>query len=113
VQRETHPLVPDDELDALLAEAQAAQPPTATIIMTVPNELMAPINTRMPIILQPGDEARWLDPTIIEPEQLQTCLEPYAAAEMAASAISALVNSHVNDRAEILAPAPVTQPALL
>lgn len=34
-----------------------------TVLTTTPNDLMAGIHTRMPVILHPADYARWLDPT--------------------------------------------------
>ena len=48
-----------------LWEPAAALPgarPTCTILTTEPNELARPIHDRMPVILAPGDYARWLDP---------------------------------------------------
>jgi putative SOS response-associated peptidase YedK len=35
---------------------------TFTILTTDPNELMEPIHNRMPVILEPRDYTRWLDP---------------------------------------------------
>lgn len=35
---------------------------TFTIITTVPNEVMEPIHTRMPVILRTEDYQRWLEP---------------------------------------------------
>ena len=44
------------------ADAGAQGPlETFTILTTDPNELMAPIHNRMPVILEPKDYARWLD----------------------------------------------------
>ena len=39
---------------------------SCTIITTRPNELVAPVHDRMPVILPAGAEAVWLDPTISE-----------------------------------------------
>jgi len=87
-------------------------PPTAAIITTMPNELMAPIHSRMPAILRRQDEALWVDPTVTEPAVLAPCLQPYPASAMLATPVSSLVNSHVNDNAEVLRPAEVIQPGL-
>lgn len=50
---------------------------TCTIITTTPNNLMAPIHNRMPVILQPDDEELWLNPDITEIEALEPLLRPY------------------------------------
>jgi putative SOS response-associated peptidase YedK len=76
--------------------------PTYTIITTEPNELMAPIHNRMPVILQRDDEAAWLDLDRTEPERLLPLLRSYPAAAMDAYPISELVNRPGNDSREIL-----------
>ena|SRR5689334_14218252 len=58
---------------------------TCTIITTQPNELVAPIHNRMPVILLPEDEAHWLDPDLTEPEQIVSLLRPYPADLMVAA----------------------------
>jgi putative SOS response-associated peptidase YedK len=78
---------------------------SATIITTTPNELMAQIHDRMPVILPPGAYAQWLDPTPQFPVNLKALLIPYPAAEMHAFPVSTLVNSPANERPEILLPA--------
>jgi putative SOS response-associated peptidase YedK len=78
--------------------------PTYAIITTEPNELMAPIHNRMPVILPREDEAEWLDVDQTEPEQLLHFLRPYPAAEMEAYPISGLVNRPGNDSPELLKP---------
>jgi putative SOS response-associated peptidase YedK len=78
---------------------------SATIITTSPNELMAPIHDRMPVILPPEAYGRWLDPTPLFPVDLNSLLIPYPAAEMVAYPVSSLVNSPANDRPEVLVPA--------
>lgn len=40
------------------------------VITTEPNEVMAPIHDRMPVILQPADFDTWLDPSISDPRDL-------------------------------------------
>src|SRR6266851_5382870 len=80
--------------------------PSATIITTRPNELMATIHTRMPAILLPEHEQAWLDPTASEPLQL---LGPYPAELMHAYPVSALVNSWENETPAVLDAA--TEPA--
>jgi putative SOS response-associated peptidase YedK len=58
---------------------------TCTIITTQPNELVAPIHNRMPVILLPEDEDHWLDPDMSEPDEITSLLRPYPADLMTAS----------------------------
>jgi putative SOS response-associated peptidase YedK len=43
---------------------------TCAIVTTEANALLAPVHERMPVIIAPGDYARWLDPTIADPADL-------------------------------------------
>jgi putative SOS response-associated peptidase YedK len=78
---------------------------SATIITTEPNELIATIHNRMPVILPSTAYAQWLDSAPQTPESLLPLLKPFPAREMAAHPVSTLVNSPVNDRAELVVPA--------
>lgn len=70
---------------------------TATIVTVAPNELMRPIHDRMPAILTPEDEARWLDPRSGAAEALPL-LRPYPEGALEAFPVSRAVNSpSVND----------------
>jgi putative SOS response-associated peptidase YedK len=60
---------------------------TCTIITTQPNELVAPIHNRMPVILLPEDEDHWLDPDMSEPEEITSLLRPYPADLMMVSSV--------------------------
>lgn len=77
---------------------------TCTIITTEPNELMAPLHNRMPVILHTRDYAKWLDPSLRTPEGLLPLIKPYAADEMSAYQISNLVNKPENDTPELVVP---------
>ncbi|AJY76484.1 SOS response-associated peptidase [Paenibacillus beijingensis] len=70
---------------------------TCTVLTTRPNELMAPIHDRMPVILRPEDEALWLDRSVQRPEATRQLLIPYPAEEMEAYAVSKEVGSVRND----------------
>ena len=50
---------------------------TCSIITTEPNMVVAPIHNRMPVILLPEDEERWLDPDMTEPAEIVRLLRPY------------------------------------
>lgn len=75
---------------------------SCTIITTEPNELLAAIHNRMPVILSKEDCRRWLDPTASEQEILQRLLRPYPAELMEAYPVSKLVNSPTIDRPECI-----------
>jgi len=79
--------------------------PTFTIITTEPNDLMAKLHNRMPVIL-PGREAElaWLDdgvPLTVH----QELLRPYPTEQMREYIVSTRVNSPANNDAEVLAAA--------
>lgn len=75
---------------------------TCTVITTTANELMKNIHDRMPVILKPGDEKTWLDPTIHNPNELNHLLKPLAAEIMEAYEVSNLVNSQKNNSAHLI-----------
>jgi putative SOS response-associated peptidase YedK len=68
-----------------------------TIITTQANELMAPIHSRMPVILSPADYERWLDPENQSSDNLAPLLHPYPPDEMALHPVGATVNNARND----------------
>ena len=78
---------------------------SATIITTQPNELLARLHNRMPVILAPDTYASWLEPAPRQPTDLQGLLTPYPAEAMISHPVSTLVNSPANDRPECIAPA--------
>jgi len=79
--------------------------PTFTIITTEPNELMASLHNRMPVIL-PGRAAElaWLDDGVSAAAH-QELLRPYAADLMREYVVSTQVNSPANNDPAVLAPA--------
>ncbi len=77
---------------------------SCTIVTTTPNEVLAPIHDRMPVILPPGVHAVWLDPALRTSERLQPLLQPLAASEMTAYPVSPRVNSPRNDDRDCIAP---------
>ena len=88
---------------------------TFTIVTTRPNELMASIHNRMPVILPPEAWARWLDPAPAPPDELRAMLEPRDDLALDAYPVVALVNNVRNDGPallERLVPPPA-QPTLL
>ena len=91
--------------DEWLDHATGVLHPTFTIITTEPNELMASIHSRMPVILPDrATEAAWLDDGHRLPDY-QQLLQPYEAAAMREYVVGKRVNSPANNDAEVLAPA--------
>ena len=82
-----------------------SQVKSATIITTLPNDLMTRLHNRMPVILPPDAYARCLEPAPRQPADLQGLLTPYPSEEMSAYPVSTLINSPANDRPECIAPA--------
>ena len=78
--------------------------PTCALFTTEPNELMAPIHRRMPVILNPESARHWLRPGPITLEEFASLCQPHTAAQMIARRISLLVNNVRNNGPEVLAP---------
>jgi putative SOS response-associated peptidase YedK len=66
---------------------------SCTIITTVPNEIVAPIHDRMPVILAPAELDLWLDPGVRDPAVAAGLLRPHPAGDMVAYPVSLRVNS--------------------
>jgi putative SOS response-associated peptidase YedK len=77
---------------------------SCAIVTTRATEALRPIHERMPVILPPGARERWLDPDAGR-EELMALLTPYPGADLAAHAVTTLVNSPRNDIPECIAPA--------
>jgi len=73
---------------------------TFTIITTRPNELVAPLHDRMPVILAPDNFAEWIEPVELPQDRLQILLSPFPAEEMEAYRVSTHVNKPANDDPE-------------
>lgn len=78
---------------------------SCAIITCEPNALMAKIHPRMPVILDPEDFDRWLDPAPHDPGSLDGLLRPYDAEAMTAYPVSTLVNNPLNDDPGCIEPA--------
>lgn len=73
------------------------------IVTTAPNELVAKIHNRMPVILSPRDEQSWLDTSRPVGAALQA-LRSFPAKEMTAYRISTVVNRATVDSPSVIAP---------
>lgn len=70
---------------------------TFTILTTSSNTLTEDIHDRMPVILNPNDYDKWLDPEIQQADELSYMLEPFDSREMRLDAVNDRVNSVRND----------------
>ena len=79
---------------------------TFTILTTTPNDLMAPIHKRMPVILRPEQEAAWLD--MDADQDWQRALGPFPSDLMTAYPVSSRVNSPRYDDPSLIEPLAAT-----
>ena len=77
---------------------------TYTIITTEPNELAAKIHNRMPSVLLPKHEDRWLAKTPLNEGDFEEILAPFPAKKMAVFPVSSLVNTPDTDDERVIRP---------
>ncbi len=77
--------------------------PTAVIMTTSPNELVASVHDRMPAILDSDAIAVWLDPDA-EPGHLRALLVPAPPSSLRMWPVSTAVNRVASDGPELLRP---------
>jgi putative SOS response-associated peptidase YedK len=73
---------------------------TCTIITTTPNDLVAGLHDRMPVILPPEAFTEWLESQPLAADRLQEVLTPHHADDMEAYPVSTHVNKPANDDPE-------------
>lgn len=83
---------------------------TCTIITTEPNELVAPIHDRMPVIVPRVAYGIWLDTAEVRVDVAERLLMPYPAEEMSAVAIGKAVGNVRNDSPGLIEPIPTDEP---
>ena len=77
---------------------------TYAIITTASNDLMAPIDNRMPVILRQDDEIRWLSRDVLPAEDLHRILAPYPPEGMEVYPVSERVNNTAADDEQLVLP---------
>ncbi|TYP72647.1 SOS response-associated peptidase [Paenibacillus methanolicus] len=77
---------------------------TCTILTTAPNELMAPIHDRMPVILKAEDEELWLDRGMQDADKLRRLYVPFTADDLEAYPVSTAVGSVKVDELSCIEP---------
>jgi putative SOS response-associated peptidase YedK len=75
-----------------------------TIVTSAPNEAMATLHNRMPVILSGSDWDAWLDRDYPDRSRLLAMLEPREEPELTIRAVSQLVNNVRNDGPELVVP---------
>lgn len=76
---------------------------SCTILTTEPNRLVAPLHSRMPVIISPRDLENWLDPRA-DHADLFELLKPFPPEEMVAIPVSNKVNKPANNTPDLLEP---------
>ena len=76
---------------------------SCAIITTTPNDLLAEIHDRMPVILTADSYDAWLRETA-DPRELKALLAPYPAAAMKSFPVSTKVNSALIDEPQLVEP---------
>lgn len=106
---------PGDELFAFAGIWARYQPHGAgeaitscAIVTCPPNELMRPIHDRMPVILDPEQEASWLDPDA-SPDELLRILVPPPDETLELREVGDLVNSVREDGPALIEPRAPTE----
>ena len=77
---------------------------TATIITTSAPDELGMIHDRMPMIIDPGSWADWLDPASNDAADLRALLVPAAASGLATYPVSTAVNSVRNNGPQLIEP---------
>jgi putative SOS response-associated peptidase YedK len=77
---------------------------TCAIITTGANELVRTIHERMPVILEPEQEALWLDPAVTDPAAALACLRPLPGERMEMYPVGPGVSSTRNDGPQLVLP---------
>lgn len=78
---------------------------TVTIVTTDANETVGAIHDRMPVILEPEEERRWLSAS--DPADLHAVLDPYPDDGLEAYPVSKAVNDPANDSPDVIEPVDV------
>jgi putative SOS response-associated peptidase YedK len=86
------------------------RPPSFTILTTGPNELVARIHDRMPVMLSPETAKQWVAPGPFTKDSIAPFVRPFPAAAMSSHRVNPAINSVRNDSAEAAAPANTDDP---
>ncbi|MEO8570568.1 MAG: SOS response-associated peptidase [Chloroflexota bacterium] len=76
---------------------------TFTIITTTPNDALADLHDRMPVVIEPDAWSRWLDPTPAAASELIGLLVPNEVVDLEVYPVERLVNDVRHDGPELIA----------
>jgi putative SOS response-associated peptidase YedK len=85
---------------------------SCSIVTTKPNDFIAPIHNRMPVILSQETEPLWLDPMTEKADTLTPLLTPSPAEWLDSYVVSSVVNSPKNSGRECIEPATTLETTL-
>ncbi|RPI23980.1 MAG: SOS response-associated peptidase, partial [Actinobacteria bacterium] len=77
---------------------------TCTIVTGRPDDVVAGLHDRMPVILPEASWAEWLDPDLTEVDRLTTLLRRAPSVPLAEHPVSTMVNKVDNNLPECIAP---------
>lgn len=77
---------------------------SCTLLTTEPNDLLAEIHNRMPVILEPQDYAEWLDQSVQKADALLHLMRPFSDTDMQVVPVSTLVNNPRNEESACITP---------
>jgi putative SOS response-associated peptidase YedK len=77
---------------------------TCTVLTTTAEDDIGRIHDRAPLLVDRDKYAAWLDPTVSDPDALQSLLVPAAPGRLEAYPVSTLVNNVKNNGAELVEP---------
>ena len=86
---------------------------TCVIVTTEAGPDMADIHDRMPVIIEEGDRARWLDPELQDADAVTSLLRPSPAGTLVKHAVAVEVNNVRNDGPQMIEPVTVEESQLL
>lgn len=75
---------------------------TFTVITTRPNQLVSRYHNRMPAMLLPENEARWIDFMAPSPKETEELLSPYPEEYLTAYRVSQAVNDPLREDASLI-----------
>src|SRR3954447_8120415 len=83
---------------------------TFTILTTTPNDALADLHDRMPVVVSKDAWARWLDPAAADPSELLGLLAPNEEVALDVYAVERYVNDVRRDGPELIEPLRVAPP---
>jgi putative SOS response-associated peptidase YedK len=83
---------------------------SCTILTTTPNDLVAEIHDRMPVIVPPDKYELWLNPEVEDFEAIREILKPYDPKLMHRYAVNTRLNDPKNEDADSAAPITLDPP---